>query len=703
VKARFVFAGAALAVVAASIACGSTKNKGSLVLALETDVAVPANVNGIGISIAIDGHVQYSKLFALDQQVLNDKKQRVVKLPATIALVEPADSSAPQVAIRAVAFHDGEARIVRDVITTVPHARTALLRLPMQYLGYKDGVSGGVPANLFAGVGTLQAQDMIEIHLDDVADGGGLAADINQVVVASKCSPLKKETNVDGVCVSYVVDSSTLPDYVKSDVFEGDVDSDGLSLPEKCFEVEECFADGGTSVALDKSGTQCSFKLPSGFSDSSTLNVAMQVQHPVGPVGFCVGGSCLVPINRDDAHGFQVEGNVVRLPRGVCEHTTVTGVVVSKGCPAKLPVMPIDGAGANCLDNNADGGPTTDAAASGDAEGGSSQGDSGTAAIWYAMPGATGVATNQGIVFAIAKDKAIASISAKSGMGLDQIPSATADVNAPTAAFIAADATNIYASFNQTVVVYTTYSTVGVFGQKVALSAFDGAIGASTDNVTLPVIDATYIYLPSPNHLDGNVPYVPLGQTSAAYQSVPNAFAAYAFSIPNGGNTLYAAYKIPSGAVAGGFGTRIASGFAAPTTIFDLDPGITYGFAAAQLPSNKNERVVLTTPSHVNAADQRVYLGIVTVANNTYKEIAPIGSSTDPGFLMRNLASDANGIVYFTDDAGNLSWIDPFATTPVITKMSSCAGSLGVAVDAAYVYRACAAGITRDKIAPPRN
>ena len=118
-----------LALLLVSMACGSSKSKGSLVIGLETDVSVPQNVDGIGIAVAVNGQVKYSKLFSLDQSAAG-MGRRAVKLPATIAVVEPDDSSAPQVDIRAVAFHKGEARIVRDVISTVPHARTALLRMP---------------------------------------------------------------------------------------------------------------------------------------------------------------------------------------------------------------------------------------------------------------------------------------------------------------------------------------------------------------------------------------------------------------------------------------------------------------------------------------------------------------------------------------------------------------------------------------------
>src|SRR5258708_10083298 len=97
----------------------SAPSKGALVLAISTDMQAPKDVNVVSVFITSSSVVKFDYL----GRVLPDG---TVALPATLAIVEPDDPTA-ELRIRVTAFQNQTARVLRDVQTTVPHQRTALL------------------------------------------------------------------------------------------------------------------------------------------------------------------------------------------------------------------------------------------------------------------------------------------------------------------------------------------------------------------------------------------------------------------------------------------------------------------------------------------------------------------------------------------------------------------------------------------------
>jgi hypothetical protein len=132
--------------LATAIGCSATP-KGSLMLAISTDMQTPKDISLVSVFVAEGSDVK----FAYVGRVLPDG---TVALPSTLAVVEGDDPNT-ELEIRVIGFNGQAARVLRDVRTTVPHARTALLRLPLDFIddGSATGTlpEGDVPALSDAG------------------------------------------------------------------------------------------------------------------------------------------------------------------------------------------------------------------------------------------------------------------------------------------------------------------------------------------------------------------------------------------------------------------------------------------------------------------------------------------------------------------------------------------------------------------------
>lgn len=270
----------------------SAPSKGALIMAISTDMQAPKDIDVVSVYITTNGAPKFDYL----GRVLPDG---TVSLPSTLAIVEPDEADA-QIRIRVIGFQtqpsgDANARVLRDILTTVPHRRTALLRVPLDFLD--DG----------SGMGTLPSQYVPD---QDGVPEGDTAFDVTQI--GSLCDFVhNKETSINGVCTGATVDSSTLELYTESEVY-GDGGLQANGAPSTCFDVATCFAQA-TGVT-DLNPQTCAFPLPQG-ADPSTLNVGL-----VSPdTGTCnASGECYVPLPNDPMAGWTVAGSNVQLVPGVC-------------------------------------------------------------------------------------------------------------------------------------------------------------------------------------------------------------------------------------------------------------------------------------------------------------------------------------------------------------------------------------------------
>jgi hypothetical protein len=304
----------ALVCACATGACSSS-DKGALILAVSTDMQAPKDINVVSLYITTDGVPKFNYM----GRVLPDG---TVSLPSTLAIVEP-DNEGAEVRIRLVAFQaqasgNANARVLRDVVTTVPHARTALLRMPLNFLDDGSG-QGSVPSQFVPGPGG--------------SPDGDTTFDLT--LIASKCDwDNLKQTSVNGVCTGASVDSSTLQPYATSAVFgDGGVLDNGA--PTSCFDVATCFAQPTPVTNVDMQN--CSFPLPAGAS-ASTLNVALSSQ----TAGTCTANGCFVPLPNDANEGWTLQGNTVTLVPGVCAKLgPMVSLFTSVACPSESLAEPV--------------------------------------------------------------------------------------------------------------------------------------------------------------------------------------------------------------------------------------------------------------------------------------------------------------------------------------------------------------------------
>jgi hypothetical protein len=328
----------------ASLSC-SAPSKGAIVLAISTDMQTPKDVDIVSVFVSSNSVPRFDYL----GRVTPDGK---VILPATLAVIEAEDPSA-QVRIRVTAFQETQPRVLRDVLTKVPHGRTALLRLPLDFLDVGSVRSGALPYKFLP-------------DESRVLDGFTAWDPTDPTNLVPECDFTRGLTMIAGKCAVASVDPSSLPDYDPALVF-GDAGLKPSGTPGGCFDVPRCFQAAVPAAGLDT--TACTFPLPQG-ADPASLNVAVVT----ASTGACLStGQCFVPLENDATLGWTAAGTTVTLAPGVCTKFLAGGaplgpaqIYVSAGaCAARGPDDPVcQGAGGDAGgDANAGG----DAGASGDA------------------------------------------------------------------------------------------------------------------------------------------------------------------------------------------------------------------------------------------------------------------------------------------------------------------------------------------------
>jgi hypothetical protein len=291
---RARFASSSLAAVAtlagASILLGGgcqAKTTGQLILAIQTDLSLPKDIDTIRIEVLTAGVPKFKN----DYDRLGTPDGHI-HLPGTLGLIAPdKPDDAIQVIISArTGGKDGTVRIVREVVTTVPQDRAATLEVPIDFL----------------------------------CEGKGKLANGE---VASDCPT--GETCVAGNCAANKVDSTELPTYAEKDVY-----GDG-----GCFDGSNCWATPQVAT-LDKATCTIPF--------AKDINVALQTEGEgiCGPVGCFV----TLDADSAEGWTVSKDGTKIQLPQGVCDQlgTRVVNVVTTSttgggACAQKSTRLPTCG------------------------------------------------------------------------------------------------------------------------------------------------------------------------------------------------------------------------------------------------------------------------------------------------------------------------------------------------------------------------
>jgi len=296
--ARLFFAkGICLALSAAAVGC-TPEASGQLMVAVQTDMSLPKDIDAIRIEVFNEGvpkfRKDYERLGTFDGEI---------RLPGTLALLAPdkADSAITVTVSARMGGANGKVRVLRQVVTTVPQDRIASLQVPLRF----------------------------------VCDGSG--EDVNGDAV-STCPD--GQTCIAGSCADRNVDSSTLPDYEESDVF-----ADG-----NCFDPTTCWS---FPVVVDVDTSDCSFEAP---ADEDRLNVALAVEGD----GICGPAGCFVTLDAQSDEGWKIaENGRVVLPPAICEKLEsreIISIVTSSttnSCPQKTLSLPTCGPWSAASNNSA--------------------------------------------------------------------------------------------------------------------------------------------------------------------------------------------------------------------------------------------------------------------------------------------------------------------------------------------------------------
>jgi hypothetical protein len=367
-------------VLATAVVGACADKKGALMLAITTDMKAPKDVNAVAVSITTNGLVKASFIGRVTPQ--GD-----ILLPGTLAIVEPDDKNAV-IRIRVMAFQNQKPRVIRDVRTTAPpDGRTALLRIPLNFvndgkvagnelptglvpdpvpgtegLSPSAGATSSTSSGTDAGAGAVGTKDLSP-------SGGDFDFMLN--FQPKDCLNPQDETIINGECHDSYIDPASLPDFDAAEL------GDSTGQTGSCFDLAKCFAgavgtgqasgsDGGTAsdagaggsdsgtavpdagpkpfkdfrpaaVAFDK--TTCTIQLNG--ADPARLNIAIVTPD----TGECVrAGECYVPIDRGAA-GWQDDGaGRVQLPSYLCKFLDAKGLRLATSsdvCAAKLESNPI--------------------------------------------------------------------------------------------------------------------------------------------------------------------------------------------------------------------------------------------------------------------------------------------------------------------------------------------------------------------------
>jgi sugar lactone lactonase YvrE len=272
----------------------STKVNGQLMLAIETDMALPKDIDRVRIEVmyVTTGAFAYQKDF---ERV---GEQDSIKLPATLGFIAPKDGS-EAIKIRVIASRgsDESVRVLREIVTTVPTDRTATLPISIEFLC--DG----------------SAQPERDATGKVKRDSSG------NVIVTSSCP--EGLTCVAGTCTPSKVASAELLDYDTKEIFGGGSGKgDGT-----CFDTGRCFA-ASSAAPLDLE-TFAADKQTCRAKASGEINVGLRTQGG----GICGESGCYVALDAGSDSGWKPgTDGWITLPSAVCEKAVsgdIVGVVTA--------------------------------------------------------------------------------------------------------------------------------------------------------------------------------------------------------------------------------------------------------------------------------------------------------------------------------------------------------------------------------------
>jgi hypothetical protein len=299
------------AVLVAGLALGCTDSKepaGQLMLAFDSDMAIPKDIDVARLRGDVDDYNQSTDFFV---------GPGANRLPGTFG-VRAEDGKRKTVKLTLSAGKTYPNRTVGAAQTTIPTNRVALLRLPIQWLC------------------TLRGHQV----QDDQGDFSEFQSD---------CA--EDETCNAGRCEKAEIPEEELPDYRPEDVFGGGLGNDESGT---CFDTQESFGRRPSQIIDEDIDLEtCRIRIT---QDVEQLNFALRVSDGDG---VCISPDvCLVTLNRSERTGwFESDdegqpilgGGHAQLPTIICDelkkggNSRILDVYRAVGSPTKLPPISVCG------------------------------------------------------------------------------------------------------------------------------------------------------------------------------------------------------------------------------------------------------------------------------------------------------------------------------------------------------------------------
>jgi hypothetical protein len=293
-------------------ASGCTESKeplGQLMLAFDSDMAVPKDVNTARLRGDVGSYNTSTDFFVGPGEN---------RLPATFGVLGK-DQRPTNVRLTLSAGKDHPARTIGVAETTIPTNRIALLRLPIQWLCTLRG------------------------HGEEPDDAG------NYTIFASDCA--EDETCNAGRCEPAAIPEEDLPDYRPELVFGGGLGDDTSGT---CFDTQQVFVGTRRRIIDDDLDLDtCRLELD---TDAATVNFGLRV---AGGDGVCIDSDlCLITLNlsertgwfETDEDGVPIEGGgYAQLPTVICDElekdsgARIIDVYQAIGSQTKVPAVPVCG------------------------------------------------------------------------------------------------------------------------------------------------------------------------------------------------------------------------------------------------------------------------------------------------------------------------------------------------------------------------
>ncbi|WP_437591160.1 hypothetical protein [Sorangium sp. So ce1000] len=283
---------AALVLAGCTADCSSADGPPELLVVVQTDMSVPKDIDRIRVEVLSGKEHRFDTDYDLGDPAT------WLKLPSTLAVVAGSGAAGPAT-LRVTAWQGATPRVLREVVTSVPADRAAMLRLPVQWL-----CSGLIAA------------------------GGGGGDE-----VTSGCP--RGETCVNGSCAPQEIAPESLPDYDPRRIFGGG-ETPGQG---RCFDVAACFEE---SARAEVDLASCTVAV------DASVNLALATESD----GVCGPSGCFVALDAESALGWQAADGPAgarRLPKAVCdriasgENLAVVTAPVTGACSLKTESLPACG------------------------------------------------------------------------------------------------------------------------------------------------------------------------------------------------------------------------------------------------------------------------------------------------------------------------------------------------------------------------